>query len=209
MNKHQLESKIDKLENSRLQKSEELNEHRSRLASMTSELESVNAELAKTRTSFVSSMEKLAVLESERDSMAASLLEAKSELGVVSGDRERLREAHAQDRAENDQLRKRVEASKKAISMLRERYGSALCSRVLINLRLAFSLRCDGRDMDFAALKKAHDGLCFLIENAKKDAEESKSLANNALTGYFRSSCIYFYIDRSTIHISFRAFDRL
>jgi len=56
--------------------------------------------------------------------MKASLLEAKSELSVVAGDRERLREAHAQDRAENDQLRKRVEASKKGIAALRERWCS-------------------------------------------------------------------------------------
>ena len=54
-------------------------------------------------------------------SMTASLSEAKSELTVVSGDRERLREAHARDRAENDQLRKKVELSKKSIATLRER----------------------------------------------------------------------------------------
>ena len=53
--------------------------------------------------------------------MTASLSEAKSELTVVSGDRERLREAHARDRAVNDQLRKKVELSKKSIATLRER----------------------------------------------------------------------------------------
>ena len=53
--------------------------------------------------------------------MTASLSEAKSELSVVSDDRERLRGAHAQDRTENDQLRKRVESSKKIIAALRER----------------------------------------------------------------------------------------
>lgn len=107
-NKNQLQSQID--------------DCRSRIASTTLQLESVNAELLKTRNSFASSKERIAALEGERTSMTASLLEAKSELSVVSGDRERLREAHAQDRAENDQLRKRVEASKKAIAALRERW---------------------------------------------------------------------------------------
>jgi len=107
-NKNQLHSQID--------------ECRSRLASTTLQLESVNAELLKTRNSFALSKEKIAALEGERTSMTGSLLEAKSELSVVSGDRERLREAHAQNRAENNQLRKRVEASKKDIAALRERW---------------------------------------------------------------------------------------
>lgn len=92
-----------------------------KLASTESQLESVNSELVKVRNAYASSREKIAVLESEHKSMAASLLDVRSELTVVSGDRERLREAHAQDRAENDQLRKRVESSKKGIAALRER----------------------------------------------------------------------------------------
>lgn len=113
-NKNQLRSQIDKLSNIQSGTSQGLDECRSRLASTELQLESANAELAKIRTSFT-------VLESERTSMTASLSEARSELTVVSGDRERLREAHARDRAENDQLRKRVESSKKWITALRER----------------------------------------------------------------------------------------
>ena len=113
-NKNQLHSQIDKLSNIHTGTSQGLDECRSRLASTELQLESANAELAKIRTSYT-------VLESEHRSMTASLSEAKSELTVVSGDRERLRGAHAQDRAENDQLRKKVESSKKCIATLRER----------------------------------------------------------------------------------------
>jgi chromosome segregation ATPase len=113
-NKNQLHSEIDKLNNIHSGTSQGLDECRSRLASTELQLESANAELAKIRTSFT-------VLESEHISMTTSLSETKSELTAVSGDRERLREAHARDRAENDQLRKRVESSKKCIAALRER----------------------------------------------------------------------------------------
>ena len=105
---------MDKLNNIHSGTSQGLEECQSRLASKELQLESANAELAKIRTSFT-------VLESEHISLKASLSEAKSELAVVSGDRERLRGAYAQDRAENDQLRKTVESSKKCIAKLRER----------------------------------------------------------------------------------------
>ncbi|KAF8798606.1 hypothetical protein BYT27DRAFT_6896565 [Phlegmacium glaucopus] len=160
--KNQLQNQVEKLHDLHSYASQGLDECRSRLASTTSQLESTNADLLMTRASFASSKEKVAALESQQASMTASLLELKSELSVVTGDRERLREAHAQDRAENDQLRKRVEAFKKGIAALRE--------------------RCDGRDMDFNNLKKAHDALCIAIDNAKKEMEESKNLANNALS---------------------------
>lgn len=113
-NKNHLQNQIDKLNNIHLNTSQGLDECRSRLASKELQLESANAELAKIRTSFTA-------LESEHKFMAASLSEAKSELTVVSGDRERLMGAHAHDRAENDQLRKRVESSKKCIAALRDR----------------------------------------------------------------------------------------
>lgn len=124
--KDQLQSEIDKLDDLHSHVSRERDEYRSRLASMTSQLESLKAELLKTR---ISLKEKIAAHENERVAMTASLSEAKSELSVVSGDRERLREAHAQDRAENDQLRKKVEASKKGIAALRERCGSGSVSK--------------------------------------------------------------------------------
>jgi len=45
--------------------------------------------------------------------------------------------------------------------------------------------------MDFTNLKKAHDGLCITIENAKKEAEESKNLAISAFAGIvFRASAL-------------------
>ena len=37
--------------------------------------------------------------------------------------------------------------------------------------------------MDFAYLKKAHHGLCIVVDNTKKEGEEVKILANNALSG--------------------------
>ena len=113
-NKNQLHSQIDKLNNIHSGTCQGLDECRSRLASKELQLESANAELAKIHSSFTA-------LKSEHISMTTSLSEAKSELTAVSSDRERLREAHAQDRAENDQLRKRVESSKKIIATLRER----------------------------------------------------------------------------------------
>lgn len=49
--------------------------------------------------------------------------------------------------------------------------------------------------MDFAYLEKAHHGLCIAIDNAKKEAEEGKNLANNALAGIvFHASS---YIERA------------
>ena len=120
-NKNQLLSQIDKLNHMHSHTSQGLDECRSQLALTKSQLESTNAELAETRASFASSKGKIAALESEHVSMTASLLDAKSELTVVSTDRARLMEAHAQDRAENDQLRKRVETLKKAVTALRER----------------------------------------------------------------------------------------
>lgn len=119
--KNQLQGQINEINNMQSNTSQRFDECRSRLASTELQLESANAELCKIRNSLASSKEKIAALESEHISMTASLLEVKSELTVVNGDRERLREAHAQDRAENDQLRKRVESSKKGIAALRER----------------------------------------------------------------------------------------
>ena len=113
-NKNQLHSQIDALNNIRSSTSQGLDECQSRLASTELQLESANAELSKIRASFT-------VLESEHISTKASLSEAKSKLTVVSGDRELLREAHAQDRVENGQLRERVKFSKKSIAALRER----------------------------------------------------------------------------------------
>ena len=167
--------------------SQGLDECRSQLASMKLQLESANAELVKTHASFASSKEKIGILESEHRSMTAALLEAKSDLTVVSTDRERLREAHAQDQAENDHLRKRVETLKKCIDALRERYGSLdYYIRVMINLRMTcslFPLRCDIRDVDVTRLREAHHALRTTIDNAKKEVQETKNLADNALAG--------------------------
>lgn len=120
-NKNQLQSQINIVNDMHSHTSQGFNECRSRLASTELHLESANAELVKIRASLASSREKIAALESEHATMTASLSEVKSELNVVSSDRERLREAHAHDRAENDQLRKRVESSKKSIATIRER----------------------------------------------------------------------------------------
>ena len=54
-----------------------------------------------------------------------------------------------------------------------------------------FPLRCDGRDMDFASLTKAHHALRIVIDNAQKEAEQAKNLANNALAGTYQSPCFY------------------
>jgi tRNA U34 5-carboxymethylaminomethyl modifying GTPase MnmE/TrmE len=59
-----------------------------------------------------------------------------------------------------------------------------------------FPLRCDGRDMDFASLTKAHHALCIIIDNAQKEAEQAKNLANNAFAGTCRSPYFYSYTDR-------------
>jgi hypothetical protein len=66
-----------------------------------------------------------------------------------------------------------------------------------------FSLRCDGRDMDFASLTKAHHALSIIIDNAQKEAEQAKNLANNALAGTYRSHCFYSYTDRAHKLISY------
>ena len=52
-------------------------------------------------------------------------------------------------------------------------------------------LRCDGRDMDFASLTKAHHALSITIENAQKEAEQAKSLAKNALAGTYMLLLIF------------------
>lgn len=41
--------------------------------------------------------------------------------------------------------------------------------------------------MDFASLTKAHHALSITIDNAQKEAEQAKNLANNALAGTYRS----------------------
>ena len=112
---------------------------------------------------------------------------------VFSGDRERLREAHARDRAENDQLRKRVESSKKCIAKVTQfcPYIGALNDLHPTLPFFLFPLRCDGRDMDFASLTKAHHALRVVIDNAQKEAEQAKNLANNALAGTYHSPCFY------------------
>jgi hypothetical protein len=53
--------------------------------------------------------------------------------------------------------------------------------------------------MDFTFLTKAHNSLSIIINDAKKEAEESKNLANNALAGtpYF-----YSYVDRANKFLS-------
>ena len=54
-----------------------------------------------------------------------------------------------------------------------------------------FPLRCDGCDMDFASLTKVHHALRVVIDNAQKEAEQSKNLANNALSDTYYSPCFY------------------
>ena len=51
--------------------------------------------------------------------------------------------------------------------------------------------------MDFASLTKAHHALRIIVDNAQKEAEQAKNLANNALAGTYRSPCFYSYADRA------------
>ena len=51
--------------------------------------------------------------------------------------------------------------------------------------------------MDFASLTKAHHAHSITIDNAQKEVELAKNLANNALAGTYRSPCFYSYIDRA------------
>lgn len=51
--------------------------------------------------------------------------------------------------------------------------------------------------MDFTFLTKAHNALSIIINDAKKEAEESKNLANNALAGTYCSPHLYIYVDRA------------
>lgn len=60
-----------------------------------------------------------------------------------------------------------------------------------------FLLRCDSRDIDFASLAKAHHALRTTIDNAQKEAEQAKNLANNARAGTYRFPCFCFYADRA------------
>lgn len=45
--------------------------------------------------------------------------------------------------------------------------------------------------MDFTFLTKSYHALSTIIDNAKKEAEESKILANNALAGTYHSPCFF------------------
>jgi hypothetical protein len=61
--------------------------------------------------------------------------------------------------------------------------------------------------MEFASLTKAHHALSIIIDNAQKEAEQAKNLANNALAGTYRSPYFYSYAERARKTISYGALD--
>ena len=46
---------------------------------------------------------------------------------------------------------------------------------ILLFFFFPFPPRCDGRDMDFASLMKAHHALRIIIDNAQKEAEQAST----------------------------------
>ncbi|KAF8159161.1 hypothetical protein B0H34DRAFT_392258 [Crassisporium funariophilum] len=131
------------------------------IKSTSSQLASSTAELTRLRPELTSARESLVAAESELGAVKTHLEEAKAEAGVANGERARLTEAHAQDRAENDQLRKRAEHLKKAIASQRE-LSEALGS-------------------DLKSLGKANHALTLRLNEVVREKEDIVKLARSGL----------------------------